>query len=293
MTLMIDFPFPGVEPWVEHFKEVEIPVLRHTVHQLAELRDDAEKINTRKLAAIIENDPLMTLRVFQYMAKHRSKSQSVELTTVERALMMIGTQKFYNDFQDLPIIEQQLKGYPKAMLGLLKVMARSRQAAAWARDWALLRQHPAFDEIMLAALLHDFTEILMWCFAPSLATRFKERQAAAPHLRSAALQNEEYGVMLDELAVELGTLWGLPQLLVTLMNPANANSPNVKNVKLAVDLARHTAVGWNNPALPDDFREIEAFLHQGHSHFLERIGAPEALVTAARQAEENEDPFAT
>jgi len=185
------------------------------------------------------------------------------------------------------------KGYPKAMLGLLKVMARSRQAGIWARDWALLRQHPAFDEIMLAALLHDFAEILMWCFAPSLATRLKERQAAAPHLRSSALQNEEYGVVLDELAVELGTLWGLPQLLVTLMNPANANSPNVKNVKLAVDLARHTAVGWNNPALPDDFQEIEAFLHQGHSHFLERIGAPETLVTAARQAEESEDPLAS
>lgn len=291
MTLMIDFPFPGLEPWVEHFKEVELPVLRHTMHQLAELRDDADRINTRKLAAIIENDPLMTVRVFQYMATHRSQRQAVELTTVERALMMIGTQKFFTDFQDLPIIEQQLKGYPKAMLGLLKVMARSRQAAAWARDWALLRQNPAFEEIMLAALLHDFAEMLMWCFAPSLATRLKERQTANPLLRTAALQNEEYGVVLDELTVELATLWRLPELLVTLMNPANANSPNVMNVKLAVDFARHTAKGWNDAALPDDYRAIEAFLHQGHSNFLERVGAPEELIAAARQAEERADPL--
>jgi HD-like signal output (HDOD) protein len=293
MTLMIDFPFPGVAPWVEHFKEVELPVLRHTAHQLTELRDDAERINTRKLAAIIENDPLMTLRVFRYMAEHRSRHQSAEITTMERALMMIGTQRFYTDFQDLPIIEQQLKGYPKAMLGLLKVMARSRQAALWARDWALLRQNPAFDEIMLAALVHDFSEILMWCFAPALATRVKERQAADPSLRTASVQNEEYGVTLDEITVELSTLWGLPQLLLTLMNPANANSANVKNVSLAVNLARHTAMGWNNPALPDDFREIEALLHQGHSNFLERIGAPEDLVIAARQAEEANNPFAS
>lgn len=293
MTLMIDFPFPGLEPWVEHFKEVELPVLRHTMHQLGELRDDAERINTRKLAAIIENDPLMTLRLFQYMAAHRSNRQAVELTTVERALMMIGTQKFFSDFQDLPIIEQQLKGYPKAMLGLLKVMARSRQAAAWARDWALQRQNPAFEEIMLAALLHDFTEILMWCFAPSLAVRLKERQAANPQVRTAALQNEEYGVVLDELTVELAGQWGLPQLLLTLMNPANANSPNVRNVKLAVDLARHTANGWNDAALPDDFREIESFLHQGHSHFLERVGAPEEMIAAARKAEESADPLAS
>ncbi|KAB2913866.1 MAG: HDOD domain-containing protein, partial [Dechloromonas sp.] len=202
-----------------------------------------------------------------------------------------GTQKFFTDFQDLPIIEQQLKGYPKAMLGLLKVMARSRQAAAWARDWALLRQNPAFEEIMLAALLHDFAEMLMWCFAPSLATRLKERQTANPLLRTAALQNEEYGVVLDELTVELATLWRLPELLVTLMNPANANSPNVMNVKLAVDFARHTAKGWNDAALPDDYRAIEAFLHQGHSNFLERVGAPEELIAAARQAEERADPL--
>lgn len=293
MTLMIDFPFPGVGPWVEHFKEVELPVLRHTVQRLAELRDDAERINTRKLAAIIESDPLMTLRVFRYMAEHRAKPQSAEITTMERALMMIGTQRFYNDFQNLPIIEQQLKAYPKAMLGLLKVMARSRQAALWARDWALLRQNPAFEEITLAALLHDFAEILMWCFAPSLATRAKERQAAAPHLRTASVQNEEYGVVLDELSIELSNLWGLPRLLVTLMDPANANSPNVKNVKLAVDLARHTAGGWDNPALPDDFREIEGLLHQGHSNFLERIGAPEELIAAARKAEEAGDPLAS
>ncbi|HEX6736493.1 MAG TPA: HDOD domain-containing protein [Azonexus sp.] len=293
MTLMIDFPFPGLEPWVEHFQSIELPVLRHTMHQLAELRDDAERINTRKLAAVIENDPLMTLRVFQYMAAHRGKNQAVELTTVERALMMIGTQKFFTDFQDLPIIEQQLKGYPKAMLGLLKVMARSRQAAAWAKDWALLRQNPAYGEIMLAALLHDFTEILMWCFAPALATRIRERHAAAPHLRTAMLQNEEYGVVLDELTVELAGLWGLPQLLVTLMNPANANSPNVRNVKLAVDFARHTANGWHDAALPDDFREIESFLHQGHSNFLERVGAPEEMIVAARLAEESANPLAS
>lgn len=293
MTLMIDFPFPGLEPWVEHFKEVELPVLRHTMHQLAELRDEADRINTRRLAAIIENDPLMTLRVFQYMAANRSQRQAVELTTVERALIMIGTQRFFAEFQDLPIIEQQLKGYPKAMLGLLKVMARSRQAAAWAKDWALLRQNPAYEEIMLAALLHDFAEILMWCFAPSLATHFKERQAAHPHLRTAALQNEEYGVILAELTVELSRLWGLPELLVTLLDPANANSTNVMNVKLAVDFARHTAKGWHDAALPDDYRAIEAFLHQGHSHFLERVGAPDELIAAARLAEEREDPLAS
>ena len=289
MTLMIDFPFPGAGPWVEHFKEVELPVLRHTMHQLAELRDEAETINTRKLASIIEHDPLMTLRVYQFMKARRNKSQMAEITTIERALMMMGTHCFYENFMDLPIIEQQLKTYPKAMLGLLKVIARSRHAWTWSRDWALLRQNTTFDEIAMAALLHDCVEILMWCFAPNLSIRAQDRLKAKPGQRTATVQNEVFGASFEKILIELCEQWGLPQLLLTLLNPNDAESANVLNVRYAVDLARHVGNGWNDPALPDDYRAIEALLHIGHSNFLERIGAPEEQIIAARAAEMAED----
>lgn len=293
MTLMIDFPFPGAGPWVDHFKSIEVPVLRHTVHQLDELRATADTINTRKLATVIGHDPLMTLRLFQYMQANRSRRQSADITTIERSLVMIGTQNFYNSIQDPPILEQQLKGYPKAMLGLLKVIARSRVASQWARDWALLRQNVSFDEIAMAALLHDLVEILMWCFAPNLAIRAKERLASEPGRRSSQIQQEVFGAPLDEIAVELISHWGLPPLLCSLLKPADAEVANVRNVVLAVDLARHSANGWNDPALPDDYRAIEGLLHIGHSNLLERIGAPEEQVEAARQAEAAGDPLAS
>jgi len=285
MTLMIDFPFPGTDAWVEHFKEVELPILRLTANRLAELRDTAETINTRTLASIVMHDPLMTLRVFRYMKEHRPKSQNSEITTIERALVMIGTMKFFDSCQELPIIEHQLKGHPKAMLGLLKVIARSRHASIWARDWALLRQNTRFEEITLAALLHDFVEILMHCFAPALAIRTRERLNANPGLRTRAVQEEVFGAPLPDIMRELVEQWGLPELLLSLLDPADAESPNVRNVTLAVDLARHTANGWNDAALPDDFRAIEAMLHIGHSHLLERLGAPEEMIQAARLAE--------
>ena len=289
MTLMIDFPFPGAAPWVDHFKTIEVPILRHTAQQLDELRDTADTINTRKLASVIAHDPLMTLRLFQYMQANRSRNQSADITTIERALVMIGTQNFYNSIRNPPILEQQLKGYPKAMLGLLKVIARSRTASQWARDWALQRQNVSFDEIAMAALLHDLVEILMWCFAPNLAIRAKERLASEPGRRSSQIQQEVFGAPFDEIAVELIAHWGLPPLLCSLLKPADAEIANVRNVVLAVDLARHSANGWNDPALPDDYRAIEALLHMSHSNLLERIGAPDEQVQAARQAEAADD----
>jgi len=191
----------------------------------------------------------------------------------------------------LSIIEQQLKGYPKAMLGLLKVIARSRHAAAWARDWALLRQNASFEEVTMAALLHDFVEILMWCFAPSLASQARDRLATDSASRSGPIQQEIFGAPLEEIMVELVTQWGLPPLLRTLMHPGNAEAGNVRNVKLAVDLARHSGNSWTDAALPDDYRAIETLLHIGHSQLLERIGAPAEQIQAARLAEES-DPLA-
>jgi hypothetical protein len=35
----------------------------------------------------------------------------------------------------------------------------------------------------------------------------------------------------------------------------------VRNVVLAVRLARHTSEGWNNPAIPDDIDEIAQLLN--------------------------------
>jgi hypothetical protein len=37
----------------------------------------------------------------------------------------------------------------------------------------------------------------------------------------------------------------------------------VRNVHLAIRIARHTANGWDNAALPDDIRDIAALLNLG------------------------------
>lgn len=286
MTMMIDIPFRSIEPWVDYFKEVELPVLRHTAQQLDALRISADQVNARKLAGIITHDPLMTMRVFNFIQSRRGKRQTTDITTIERGLVMIGIQPFFDHFQNLPIIEQQLKTYPKAMLGLLKVFARARHAAAWSRDWATLRRDLDAEEISIAALLHDFAEILMWCHAPTLTIRVKERQTADHSLRSVDVQTEEFGIPLYQLKLELARAWALPPLLINLMDPEHAESPRVKTVKLAVDLARHTANGWDDAALPDDYRMIQELLRIDHENLLRHIGAPEEQIAAARRASE-------
>ena len=276
---MIDKPFSDLAGWIGFFAQADIPVLRHTEQQLAELRENATKSNARLISSVILHDPMMTLRVLAYIESKRNKSRNAEITTIERALMMIGMEPFFRDFQNLPLIEEQLKPYPKALLGLLKVINRARKAMHWARDWAIYRHDLDVDEIMVATLLYDVAEILVWCFAPQLSLQVTERQKADKTLRSAALQAEIFNVPLYQLKLALAQTWHLPELLIKLMDQEHASNPRVRNVKLAVDLARHSAYSWDDAALPDDYIAIGELLHLSEDAVRHRLGLDKPVLT--------------
>jgi HD-like signal output (HDOD) protein len=276
---LIEHPFPDLEGWVAYFREASLPVLRHTVQELDLMRENAENVNGRVLSATILRDPMMTLRVLAYIESNRRARQTTDITTIERAIMMIGISPFFRDFQELPQVENQLRPHPQALLGLLRVIHRARRAAQWARDWAIARHDLDVDEITLATLLHDMTELLMWCFAPTIAIQSRDIQIAHPQRRSSEIQTEVYGIPLYQLKMALAETWRLPQLLTQLMDNENAENPRVQNVKLAVDLARHSANGWNDPALPDDFKGIRALLRIDQQTLVNRMGLDEATST--------------
>lgn len=283
---MIEQPLPDLESWVQFYTEADFPVLRHTLSSLEKLRADAEKVNGRVLSSVVLQDPLMTLRVLAYLERHRPKKQRTDITTISRALMMIGIDPFFRNFENLPLIEDHLQAHPKARLGLLKTITRSRRAAHWAHEWAVMRHDLDVDEITVATLLHDLAEILMWCFAPSLPLKVMEMQMKDPGLRSVTAQQEVYGIRLHDLQLALVKAWQLPKLLTMLMDytappleneepvnePPKKPNPRVKNVALAVDLARHSAHGWDDPALPDDYKSIEELLHISHELLMNKLG---------------------
>lgn len=273
---MIEQPLSGLDAWVEFFSTAELPVLRHTVHELQAMREDIDRVSGRQIAGTILRDPMMTLRVLAYIEANRRARQTTDITTVERAIMMIGIVPFFRDFDELPLIEDALRPHPQALLGLLKVVKRDRRAAQWARDWAIVRHDLDVDEITVAALLHDFAELLMWCFAPTLALKVRDAQAADARRRSADVQAEIYGVPLYQLKMELAKRWHLPELLTQLMDNQNAANPRVRNVKLAVDLARHSATSWTDAALPDDLKGIRELLHINQETLVRRLGVDDA-----------------
>ena len=86
------------------------------------------------------------------------------------------------------------------------------------------------------------------------------------------------GIRLFDLQLALCDALHLPALLKTLMDDANAHLPRVQNVSLAVNLARHSAEGWEDAALPDDFAAIEKLLRIRRETLLKRLPIPDSLI---------------
>jgi len=272
---MISQPFETMESWVDFFSSVEMPILRQTSRRLDEARQNIDQINGRDIAAIVLQDPLLAIRVLAYIQPFRGKHLRSDITTIGNAIMMLGVEPFFKHFESPQTIESLLKDEPQALLGVLQVIRRVQRASRYAHDWAFERHDINIEEVALAALLHDLAEILLWCFAPKLAIEIRRLQQVDSSLRSATAQRQVLGVRLFDLQLALCNAWHLPELLKALMDDANAENPRVRNVVLAVNLARHSASDWSNPALPDDFSAIEKLLRVDRETLLLRLGIPD------------------
>lgn len=247
--------------WVYKLSKSELPVLKHTVRDLVSLREDESRLTAHSIANAIRQDPVMTVKLLRYLQEHKRKVQTTELVQVEQALLMLGTEQFFKKVMPELLIEDQLKPHAIALPPLLRLLHRSHRASEYAFDWAVQLKDMRFEEVRVAALLHDIAEILMWCFSPESMLEIRELQKQDKTLRSRDAQKQVLGFTLAELQKELVVQWGLPELLITLMNDGSANLQRVRNVTVAVNLARHSANAWDDAALPDDYKALSELLH--------------------------------
>jgi HD-like signal output (HDOD) protein len=186
---------------------------------------------------------------------------------VTATVILMGTGRFFRNYAELETVEQRLAGDPAWLDGLMRVVLRSHRAARFALGFAVHRRDADAAAIHDAALLHDYAELLLWCNAPTLAIEIRNRQLANPRLRSADVQMEVLNIRLDDLEHQLMLAWQLPAIFVEITDETE-NHPlraiQRRMVQYAVRLARHSADGWSNPALPEDLFHIAEMLQLSH-----------------------------
>jgi HD-like signal output (HDOD) protein len=250
-----------VQGWARLFDHAQLPVLASTAATLEEMRLMEDAVDAHMLADAIVSDPFMTLKLLAHVSHLRRGREGSEIETVTEALVMLGIPPFFRAFGPQAVAQERLAGRPDALAGLEGVLLRSRRAAKFALSFAVHRMDQDASVIHEAALLHDFAELLLWLRAPTLALQLQHRLASDSTLRSAMAQKALLNVELVDLQHALMKAWRLPSLLVRITDAhAQAKTAQVRNVMLPIRVARHSAQGWDNAALPDDLREVAELL---------------------------------
>ena len=260
-----------LEHWVAILTRADLPVLKQTARDLATLRADVKNLNAYSITEVITRDPIMTVKLLRYLQQHKGKAQTTEVVQVEQALLMLGVELFFNKVAPQPLVEEVLKDHITALAPMLRVVHRAHRASEYAKEWAVMLHDLHYDDVCVAALLHDIAETLMWCFAPDMMLKIRDLQQQDKAQRSHTIQEQVLGFTLDELQKKLAVNWGLPQLLLMLMNDSSTKEPRVRNVELAINLARHSANGWDDAALPDDYQAIGELLHMSATEVMHMV----------------------
>ena len=264
-------PLRDLEAWTAHFRAAEIPVLAQTAEALEGLRANEDRVDANSIGEMISGDPLMTLKVMAHVAAHRSSRVVTDTETVTAALVLMGISPFFRAFGLQPTVEERLADMPEALAGLTDTMRRAHRGANFALGFAVHRMDHDAAIIHAAALLHDFAELLLWCHAPALALQIRAAQRADPTLRSSAAQLAMLNVELPDLQQSLMKAWRLPELLIRISDDRHADDASVRTVMLALRLARHSAQGWDNPAIPDDVSDIANLLNLSQAATLQLV----------------------
>jgi len=212
------------------------------------------------------------------MQTHKSRHQMHELLDVKQALLMMGMETFFREVPATLIVEDLFEAHPDALAYLLLTVRRAQRSASYAADWAQRIHDMHAEEVRVSALLTHVTEMLMWCYNPGPMLEIRRLQGGDRTRRSADVQRQVLGFAGVDLQRQLTLEWQLPELLMSLLDPAQAESPHVSNVMLAVRLARHSAQGWHDAALPDDYRDIGKMLHMEPNRVMSLVRSGAAAV---------------
>ena len=164
-------------------------MLESTALFLEDMAQVEDTVDAHGLAPTLADDPLMTLRLLRQVTSMRPDRDAGQVETVTEALVMLGIPPFFRSVAPpLPTAEQALAHDPQALEGFRAVLARAHRASRFALGFAIHRQDQDAAVIQQAALLHDFTELLLWVHAPQLAVRVTARLRQEPGLRSVQAQ---------------------------------------------------------------------------------------------------------
>lgn len=259
-----------LDNWIRRIREREMPIFGRTVQSIISVSQD-DKTSASQLAKVILQDSGMTTKVLRLANTTHYQPSRVRISTVSRAVMVLGFQTISNLSISVALVDSLLTGKSKDRV--TQELARAIHAAVHARALAQQLEDPDPEEVFVATLLYNIGDMAFWCFARNEGEQLTALMRLPGYSQDQA-QRELLGFPLKKLSLGLVKEWGINKLLVdTLENPGSTGVRG-KMIRLSREIASATEThGW-------DSEEVEALVKEGCK--LTRL-TPENLVALLHQ----------
>ncbi len=247
-----------INKWLELAVNQPVPVLKYTIKELRHLCRQ-EEIPLKEITHVVERDPGLVVHILRSSNNRHKGRLSTEITHVNQAFRLMGTDQLTKLPEALPAIGDVLEEKPK--IRLLATFNRAYHAARFATDWAALRRDMTPDEVFAAAQLHFLGEMIVAMHAPELLDKITKLRTE-DHLASEEAQYLVLGFTLNELTLLIAKKLNFPQLVTEALSSENAKFPRAYGIMLGVQLARNiTYEGWYSESTHEIQKQITEWMN--------------------------------
>lgn len=236
-------PAKNLNEWVALICEHEMPVFDTTVRKvIAFTSDDLAPISA--LASVILCDASLTARVLKLANSIFYNPHGVGISTVTRAIVVLGFNVVRDICLAVRLIEELVKGAAKERLG--RELAQAMHAATQARALAEMSNEKTAEEVFIATLLSRIGEMAFWCYSGTVGEQL-EHLLNQPGMSPERAQEKVLGFHLSQLSRQLIKEWRLTELLQRAINQAAQSDEQTQAVKLGQRIAECAKnQGWQS-----------------------------------------------
>ncbi|WP_417068116.1 HDOD domain-containing protein [Niveibacterium terrae] len=264
MTTLEDVRRIGAAGLVAQIRERDMPAFGRTVASIGVLTGD-DKASASSLAAIILQDAALTTKVLKLANSVYFNPARAHISTVSRALVVLGFDVIASIAVSLMLIDALLSGGLRERV--VGEMGRAFHAAVQARTLAVLHGEANPEEVFISALLARVGEMAFWCFGDEAAQSLDT--ALATGVKPEVAESEVLGFRLRQISVGLAREWRLGSLLVNTLERGESGGDRESSVILAQQFAVAVESGWGSPQA-----------RQAIAKMARHTGRPESELTA-------------
>jgi len=246
----------GLTDWQGFLADKPLPILSRTQKDVQALIDQPQ-LSIMQYAAPIVYDAGFSAHLFRHVNTQRQAAGKNPLTTMGNVLSHLGQGAFQTFLNQMPSLGS-LQLSEKNTEGYMRVMGQSCHASLQATQWAQQRNVVETEEVQLATLLQNITELMLWCYGQDAMPKIEELSYVKklPYEQAA---KTVLGCGMRELGAKLAAQWNLPEMATDGLALQQNNFTLATGVSLAAELARIVSLNWYGKDAIDIIQRIAKY----------------------------------